>query len=78
VDRAHLGNLLKTDRIRPSACRGANVCSNEDGRPVPEAFIRNLKQPMPLATKLRLVLRNSAIKITRMQSCCGHPGEPGC
>jgi hypothetical protein len=54
------------------------VCSNDDDRPVPEAFIRNLRQPMPLAEKLRLVLRNSAIKITRLQSCCGHPGEPGC
>ena len=54
------------------------MCSNDDDRPVPEAFIRNLKQPMPLGKKLALVARNSAIKITRLQSCCGHPGEPGC
>jgi hypothetical protein len=54
------------------------VCSNQDDRPAPDAFIRNLKQPMPLSHKLRLVLSNSAIKITRLKSCCGHPGEPGC
>ena len=42
------------------------------------AFVRNLRQPMPLKEKLRLVARNVGIKITRMQSCCGHPGEPGC
>lgn len=33
---------------------------------------------MPLAEKLKLLLRNGAIKITRLQGCCGHPGEPGC
>ena len=54
------------------------MCSNQDEGPVPNAFMRNLRQPMPLAEKLRLVLRNSAIKFTRMQTCCGHPGEPGC
>ena len=30
------------------------MCSNNEGRPAPDAFIRNLKQPMPLAEKLRL------------------------
>jgi hypothetical protein len=54
------------------------VCSDSENRPDTEAFIRNMKQPMPLAKKLRLVARNNAIKITRLQSCCGHPGEPGC
>ena len=54
------------------------MCSNSDGQPTPDAFIRNLKQPMPLAEKLRLVARNTAIKFRRKQSCCGHPGEPGC
>jgi len=54
------------------------MCSNEGNRPVPSAFIRNLRKPMPLGEKLRLIARNTTIKITRMQSCCGHPGEPGC
>ena len=32
----------------------------------------------PLATKIRLALRNTAIKVRQRSSCCGHPGEPGC
>jgi hypothetical protein len=51
--------------------------SNENG-PTPSAFVRNLRQPIPLAEKLRLIARNTALKITRLQTCCGHPGEPGC
>jgi len=54
------------------------MCDNNDNRPVDVAFIRNLKQPMPLGRKLALVARNTRIKITRLQSCCGHPGVPGC
>jgi hypothetical protein len=41
-----------------------------------DAFMDNLRQPMPLGRKLRLILRN------RLRfpptPCCGHPGEPGC
>jgi hypothetical protein len=35
-------------------------------------------QPMPLGPKIRLVVRNTSIKIKTHQQCCGHPGEPGC
>jgi len=38
----------------------------------------NMSVPMPLHRKLYLVFRNNAIKVIKMQSCCGHPGEPGC
>lgn len=54
------------------------MCSSSANRPDTEAFIRNMKQEMPLSKKLSLVLRNGAIKITRLNGCCGHPGEPGC
>ena len=54
------------------------MCSNEHDPPVPRAFIRNLRQPMPLGEKLRLAAHNTAIKIKTRQPCCGHPGEPGC
>jgi hypothetical protein len=54
------------------------VCSDDNKRFDTEAVIRNWKQPMPLPKKLALGLRNTTIKITRLQSCCGHPGEPGC
>ena len=28
--------------------------------------------------KFYLAFRNNAVKITKRQSCCSHPGEPGC
>jgi len=52
------------------------MCATE--RPNVKAVIDNLKKPMPLGKKISLMLKNSAIKIARFQSCCGHPGEPGC
>ena len=54
------------------------MCSSDDRQPPQNPALRNLRQPMPLAEKLKLVVRNISIKITRRQSCCGHPGEPGC
>ena len=42
------------------------------------AFLNNLHVPMPWYRKVYLVLRNNGIKIVKRQSCCGHPGEPGC
>jgi hypothetical protein len=42
------------------------------------AFFTNLRAPMPLHRKLRLLFRNNYIKISKGRSCCGHPGEPGC
>ncbi|HUV45214.1 MAG TPA: hypothetical protein VMW13_10355 [Dehalococcoidales bacterium] len=42
------------------------------------AFFTNMSAPMPLHRKLYLLLRNSLIKAWKRQSCCGHPGEPGC
>ena len=46
--------------------------------PSPDAAWRNLTQPMPLGRKIRLTVRNTSIKIKTHQTCCGHPGEPGC
>jgi hypothetical protein len=46
--------------------------------PAPRAFITNLRVPMPLGRKLRLLFRNNWIKIRTGSTCCGHPGEPGC
>jgi hypothetical protein len=44
----------------------------------PRALINNLRQPMPLWHKLRLLLGNTLIKIKTRRSCCGHYGQPGC
>jgi hypothetical protein len=46
--------------------------------PDTKAFLKNWSAPMPWYRKLRLFFRNTGIKIVRRQTCCGHPGEPGC
>jgi hypothetical protein len=46
--------------------------------PSQTAFMRNLRVPMPIGRKVRLVIRNTAIKVKTRQTCCGHRGEPGC
>jgi len=46
--------------------------------PDPKTAWRNLMVPMPLSRKIRLAVRNTAIKIKTHEQCCGHPGEPGC
>jgi hypothetical protein len=40
--------------------------------------LENLRQPMPLGRKLKLVIRNTWIKIRTRSDCCGNYGEPGC
>lgn len=52
------------------------MCS-QDG-PQPRAYLQNLRQPMPMGKKLRLLTKNTWTKVSRVQSCCGHHGEPGC
>lgn len=47
-------------------------------RPSPGAYLDNLRQPMPLDHKLKLLALNTGRKVFRLRSCCGHPGEPGC
>ncbi len=42
------------------------------------AYLTNLSQPMPLPRKLRLLFRNIFTRVWKCQTCCGHPGEPGC
>ena len=57
------------------------MCSdNKSERPGgdPRAALRNLRQPMPLGRKIKLVVRNTALKFRTGTGCCGHPGEPGC
>jgi hypothetical protein len=51
------------------------MCDHEE-----QAFspLSNLRQPMPLGRKLRLILSNNLIKIKNRQSCCGNYGQPGC
>ena len=52
------------------------MCASK--RPNVKAVISNLKVQMPLGKKIHLFIKNNLIKIIKLQSCCGHPGEPGC
>jgi hypothetical protein len=51
---------------------------NEDRRGTTSESIQNLRQPMPMGRKIKLVLRNSLTKLNTRSSCCGNYGEPGC
>lgn len=42
------------------------------------AFFLNLKVPMLLGRKIKLIIKNNFIKIRTGRTCCGHPREPGC
>jgi hypothetical protein len=59
-----------------NAAREYQMCAAE--RPNIKTAIDNLKQSLPIGRKIGLLIRNSFVKITRLKSCCGHPGEPGC
>jgi hypothetical protein len=54
------------------------MCSSQNNRPSPRAFLANFSGPQPWAEKIALLFKNSWVKISNFQSCCGHPGEPGC
>ena len=47
-------------------------------RTIMASFLTNLEGPLPWPVKLRLLVRNLALRVIKRQSCCGHPGEPGC
>ncbi len=50
----------------------------EEKGPDIKAFARNMRVSMPFFRKLRLIVRNNALKLFSMSTCCGHSGEPGC
>ncbi len=52
--------------------------SNRQGRPDPGKFWENLRRPMPLGRKVRLLVANMWRRAVRLQDCCGHAGQPGC
>jgi len=48
-------------------------------RPSMSAFLANWRTyDAPFSEKLRLSMRNNAIKARTASSCCGNHGEPGC
>jgi hypothetical protein len=53
------------------------MCSSDRRGTISEST-QNLRRPMPLGRKIKLVLRNNLIKLRTGSSCCGNYGEPGC
>ena len=54
------------------------MCDSAQPRPSARAFLTNLSGPRPWTEKVRLLLRNNWLKLVKLESCCGHRGEPGC
>lgn len=55
------------------------MCSEKgQGGPSPSEALDNLRKPMPLGRKIRLIVRNNWIKLRTRSECCGNHGEPGC
>ena len=50
----------------------------EKRRGTPQEVLENLRKPLSLRQKLRLIVRNNWIKIRTRSSCCGNHGQPGC
>ena len=42
------------------------------------SYIVNLLEPVPLPSKLKLILKNSVLKCRNVALCCGQIGQPGC
>ena len=39
---------------------------------------RNLLKPVSAGTKVRQIAANMWIRVSKLQTCCGHPGQAGC
>ena len=44
----------------------------------PRKAAANLAKPIRANKKLKQISRNWWIRLSKLQTCCGHPGEPGC
>jgi len=47
-------------------------------RPSFAEALANLRRPLPPRRWLLVFARNLGLRLVHRQSCCGHPGEPGC
>ena len=41
-------------------------------------FTINLSEPVPAGKKIKHIATNLWIRASRLQGCCGHPGQAGC
>jgi hypothetical protein len=41
-------------------------------------FTMNLSEPVSTGTKIKHIATNLWIRASKLQGCCGHPGQAGC
>jgi hypothetical protein len=71
-----MGGAQRSGRRRPTPAAWRWRMA-EGNRPSWQSFLANLRKPVPLRRKVWLVARNW-LKVRKADTCCGHPGEPGC
>lgn len=54
------------------------VYAMNEKRNLAYAFFSNLRVPMAMKRKLRLIRDNNMTKLRRLRGCCGDYGQPGC
>ena len=75
----HQGLLGQVAPILPDWHNSANMCApNQQDHHQNFQPWTNLKQPMPLWRKLRLLAVNNFIKLRTRQGLCGNFNQPGC
>lgn len=38
----------------------------------------NVLRPVPIDRKIKQIATNMWIRVSKLQTCCGHPGQAGC
>ncbi len=67
------------DRVRSTVWVMAQPGEEPRPKPSPAALVSNwTSYDAPFATKLRMAVSNTLIKLRRHQACCGNNGQPGC
>ena len=61
-------------------CLGISIMAGVmcDKQRLSYGFFENLRGPMSVRRKLRLLAANSFRKIRQLRGCCGDYGQPGC
>jgi hypothetical protein len=81
--RCPLEDLLKNRKTQELDSTSTGECPPGGDVPVFHSFdggpfLANMSARIPVRTKLKLLLRNNWLKVSRRRGCCEHLGEPGC
>jgi hypothetical protein len=69
----------RDDRTRRKVCVMPEPDQQPPPRSSPGAFLSNwTSYQAPFATKMRMAVANTLVKLRNRQGCCGNHGQPGC